>query len=132
MLIRSTTERVFDAFVNPVTITQLWPAKTSAPLTLDATVQWEFMVPGAKETDKVTRPASPNQLVALTWSDGINVDMKLAAHGKDATVLSVVASGFAGAAEAVAATEEFSIVLRDPKALLRAAVQRTWCATKRS
>ena len=117
MLIRSPVESVFDAFVNPATILRFWLAKTSGPLAPGATVQWEFMVPGARETVNVTAFSAPHHL-AFDWSDAIHVDMKFAARESNATVLSVVASGFEDADQAIDATEGFSIVLCDLKTLL--------------
>ncbi|MDI1274173.1 hypothetical protein [Polaromonas sp.] len=54
MLIRSSAQRCFDAFVNPDTIVKFWLAKTSGPLRQGATVTWHFMVPGAEHTVTVT------------------------------------------------------------------------------
>lgn len=117
MLIRSSAQSCFDAFVNPETIVKFWLNKTSGPLAPGATVSWEFMVPGAKETVKVTEFLSPHRLV-FDWSDGIHVAMDFKARGDGATVATVVASGFKKAEEAVGATEGFSIVLCDLKTLL--------------
>lgn len=117
MLIRSSAQSCFDAFVNPEIIVKFWLAKTSGPLAPGATVNWEFMVPGAKEIVKVTEFSSPDRL-AFDWSDGIHVAMDFKAQGAGDTVASVVASGFKKAEEAVGATEGFSIVLCDLKTLL--------------
>lgn len=117
MLIRSSAQSCLDAFVNPETIVKFWLDKTSGPLAPGATVSWEFMVPGAKETVKVTEFSSPHRL-AFDWSDGIHVAMDFKAQGAGATVVSVVASGFKEAEETVGAKEGFSIVLCDLKTLL--------------
>ena len=117
MLIHSTVESVFDAFVNPATILKFWLAKTSGPLAPGATVQWEFMVPSAQETVRVTAFSAPRHL-AFDWSDGIHVEMKFTAKTGNATVVSVDASGFKDADESNGATEGFSIVLCDLKTLL--------------
>jgi uncharacterized protein YndB with AHSA1/START domain len=117
MLIRSSAQSCFDAFVNPDTIVKFWLDKTSGPLKPGAKVTWHFMVPGAEETVKVTEFSSPHRL-AFDWSDGIHVAMDFKAQGAGATVVSLVASGFKNAEEAVGATEGFSIVLCDLKTLL--------------
>jgi len=75
MLIRSSAQSCFDAFVNPDTIVKFWLDKTSGPLKPGATVKWTFMVPGAEETVTVTDFSSPSRL-AFHWSDGIHVDMQ--------------------------------------------------------
>lgn len=117
MLIRSSAQSCFDAFANPDTIVKFWLDKTSGPLKLGAKVTWHFMVPGAEDSVTVTEFSSPARL-AFDWSDGIKVGLDFKAQGAGATVASVVASGFKKTAEAVGATEGFSIVLCDLKTLL--------------
>lgn len=117
MLIRSSAQSCFDAFVKPEGITKFWLQKTSGPLTPGATVEWEFMVPGAKDTVEITDLSAPTHL-AFNWSDGIKVEMRFDPKGAGATVVRVLARGFKKAEEAVGATEGFSIVLCDLKTLL--------------
>ncbi|MES2951794.1 MAG: SRPBCC domain-containing protein [Pseudomonadota bacterium] len=117
LLIRSSVESVFDAFVNPQTIVKFWLDGTSGPVTPGATVTWNFMVPGARETVKVTAFSAPSHL-AFGWSDGVKVDMQFRQHGPGASVVLVVASGFKELAQVVDAAEGFSIVLCDLKTLL--------------
>jgi len=117
MLIRSSAQSCFDAFVNPDTIVKFWLDKTSGPLKPGAAVTWQFMVPGAEDTVTVKEFSAPHRL-AFDWSDGIHVAMDFKAQGAAAAVVSVVASGFKEAGEAVGATEGFSIVLCDLKTLL--------------
>ena len=50
MLIRRPRTEVFDAFVQPQLITKFWLKSTTGPLAAGAQVEWNFMVPGAKET----------------------------------------------------------------------------------
>jgi uncharacterized protein YndB with AHSA1/START domain len=121
MLIRSSAQSCFDAFVNPDTIVKFWLDKTTGPLKPGATVTWHFMVPGAEDGVTVTEFSSPERL-AFDWSDGIHVEMTFKPQGAGATVVSVVATGFKEAAEAVGATEGFSIVLCDLKTLLESGV----------
>ena len=121
MLIRKPAEDVFNAFADPRVIEKFWLKSASAPLAKGAKVEWEFMVPGARDTITVTR-FEPNQLIAFLWSDGVAVSMKFQRHDDDtSTRLSVTATGFSGAtavARAVDATEGFAIVLCDLKSLL--------------
>lgn len=117
MLIRSSAPSCFDAFVNPDIIVKFWLDKTSGPLKPGATVTWHFMVPGAEDSVTVTELSSPARL-AFDWSDGIHVAMDFKSQGAGTTVVSVVATGFQEAAEAIGATEGFSIVLCDLKTLL--------------
>lgn len=117
MLVRSSAQSVFDAFVDPGTLARFWLDKASGPLAPGATVQWEFKVPGARETVEVTHFDAPRRL-GFNWSDGVHVDMAFTAHPSGATVASVVATGFGTADAAIGATEGFSVVLCDLKTLL--------------
>lgn len=68
MLIRSSAQSCFDAFVNPDTIVKFWLDKTSGQLAPGAKVTWHFMVPGAEDTVTVTAFEAPYRL-AFDWSD---------------------------------------------------------------
>ena len=111
---------VFDAFVDPGTITKFWLADTTGPLAPDARVTWTFMVPGAK--DDVTVVAfEKDRHIAFDWSDGISVNLNFEEGEKNLTTLSVTAEGFRGenaVSDAINATEGFTIVLCDLKSLL--------------
>lgn len=117
MLIRRPVAEVFDAFVNPDTITKFWLESTTGPLGKGARVKWNFMVPGASDTVTVTT-FEVNRRITLEWSDGNSVSMVFEAHGNDATRLAVEAPGLENEGEALNATEGFSIVLCDLKTLL--------------
>ena len=120
MLIRKPLPDVFDAFVNPRTIEKFWLKSASAPLAPGARVEWEFMVPGARETVTVTDFVQ-DQVIAFNWSGGIAVKMRFSPQDKSNTRISVTASGFGGAdaaSQALNATEGFAIVLCDLKSLL--------------
>jgi uncharacterized protein YndB with AHSA1/START domain len=117
MLIRRPVAEVFDAFVNPDTITKFWLESTTGPLAEGAQVGWHFMVPGATETVTVTA-FEDQRRIAFDWSDGNSVDMGFEAHGNDTTCLAVEVTGFENENAVVNATEGFSIVLCDLKTLL--------------
>lgn len=120
MLIRKSVRDVFDAFVNPRSLEKFWLKSASGPLARDATVEWEFMVKGARETVTVTE-FIPHQTIAFRWSDGIAVTMRFEQHDASSTRLSVTATGFTGTdapSLAVNATEGFTIVVCDLKSLL--------------
>jgi uncharacterized protein YndB with AHSA1/START domain len=117
MFIRRPVAEVFDAFVNPETITTFWLESTTGPLAKEAQVRWRFMVPGATET--VTVIAFEDQKrIAFDWSDGNSVDLSFAAYGDDVTRLAVEVTGLENENAAVNATEGFTIVLCDLKTLL--------------
>ena len=120
MLIRKPPKEVFQAFVDPRTLEKFWLKSASAPLAQGATVKWEFMVEGARETVTVTGFVQ-DETIAFQWSDGISVEMHFAKHGENGTRFSVAATGFKGAdaaSLAINATEGFTIVACDLKALL--------------
>ena len=117
MLIRRPVAEVFDAFVNPETITKFWLESTTGPLGKGAQVRWHFMVPGATETVTVME-FEDKRRIAFEGSDGNSVNMLFEAHGNGATCLAVEVTGFENESEVVNATEGFSIVLCDLKTLL--------------
>ncbi len=120
MLIRKPQKDVFDAFIEPRIIEKFWLKRASGPLAKDASVEWEFMVQGARATVAVTELLT-NQVIAFTWSDGIAVNMKFVRQGESSTRVSITATGFKGAdasRQAVNATEGFTIVLCDLKSFL--------------
>jgi aminoglycoside 3-N-acetyltransferase I len=122
MLIERPAPEVFNAFVRPDLLTQFWLQSATGPLHLNAQVQWQFMVPGATERVSVVAFEAPHHL-AFVWSEGnLTVDIRLCEAPAGSTVVSVEVRGFeqgeAGWAQAVNATEGFSIVLCDLKTLL--------------
>lgn len=120
MLIRASAQEIFDAFVEPARLKKFWLKKASGPLQLDTPVRWDFLVPGAHEQVETTH-LEKGRRVAFNWSDGKSVDIRLAGFGRGATRVTVEMTGFRGKAaadEAIGATEGFTIVLCDLKALL--------------
>lgn len=120
MLIRSPASDVFNAFVKPAFLKKFWLKRASAPLGVGAKVEWEFLVPGARETVGVTRFVE-GESISFDWSGGKSVQMRFRAKGKSASVVTIEVRGFTGrsaAAEAISTTEGFAIVLCDLKSLL--------------
>jgi uncharacterized protein YndB with AHSA1/START domain len=117
MLIRRPVAEVFDAFVNPDTITKFWLESATGPLAMGARVGWRFMVPGATETVTVTS-LEDQRRIAFEWSNGNRVNLGFEALGNGATRLAVEVTGLEDESAAMNATEGFSIVLCDLKTLL--------------
>jgi uncharacterized protein YndB with AHSA1/START domain len=120
LLIRVEPHEVFDAFVDPRRIEQFWLRHASGPLAAGAVVDWEFMAAGSRERVSVTEVAPPRR-IRFSWSDGIDVDIRIDPFDADGSRVWVEASGFAGdgaADMAVAAAAGFTIVLCDLKSLL--------------
>lgn len=120
MLIRRKVSEVFAAFVEPEKLAQFWLKAASGPLKKQARVEWEFLVPGARETVEVTG-FEKNRRIVLKWSDGVSVDLRFHKYAASATRVEVSCSGFRGRAaveHAIDATQGFAIVLCDLKSLL--------------
>jgi uncharacterized protein YndB with AHSA1/START domain len=120
IIIRRSATEVFNAFADAEMICKFWLRSTSGPLASGAVVTWNFMVPGASETVTVTR-FDPDRYIAFNWSDGRRVQIHFFPYAIDATHIHVTVEGFTGteaAAQAISATEGFSIVLCDLKTLL--------------
>jgi uncharacterized protein YndB with AHSA1/START domain len=119
-LIRRPPRDVFEAFANADTITKFWLNHSSGALAPGAVVDWEFMVPGAKEKVTVT-DFDAGRRIAFKWSSGMTVEMKFEAYSADATHITVEVGSFVpeNLLEQVAdVVEGFSIVLCDLKVLL--------------
>ena len=116
MLIRKSPDAVFNAFVDPRLIEKFWLRSASGPLAKGARVEWEFMVPGARETVAVTEFV-PGRGIAFTWSGGVAVKMAFDPYDTSDTRVTVSATGF-DATHTVDATEGFAIVLCDLKSFL--------------
>jgi uncharacterized protein YndB with AHSA1/START domain len=118
-LLACSTDKAFDAFVDPALITQFWLDSTSAPLSKNSTATWHFKVPGAKDTVTVDE-FEPPSLIALSWSDGSTLRLEFSEHAAGQTRVSAEFSISASDTidQVVNTTEGFSIVLCDLKTLL--------------
>jgi uncharacterized protein YndB with AHSA1/START domain len=120
MLIRKPAAEVFNAFVDPRIIEKFWLKSASGPLEKGAKVDWEFMVPGARDTITVTE-IIPDKVIGWRWSDGTAVELGFHHHERTATRISVTDSAFGDGNElshALDAMQGFTIVLCDLKCLL--------------
>lgn len=122
LLIRRPAADVFRAFTEPSLLTKFWLARASGRLVAGARVEWEFMVPGARDTVEVVELVADQRLV-IRWSDATRVEWTFTAVDDSTSVVSVRHSGFAGAAQeaaamAIGSTQGFAIVLCDLKTLL--------------
>ena len=121
MLIDAIPEEIYTAFVEPEWLTRFWLSKASGPLRVGQTVEWSFMVAGAK-ADVTATWLDPDKQIIWSWSDGSFVSIDLE-QVEDDTAITLISGGFAGSydeqvAAALDATEGFAIVLCDLKTLL--------------
>jgi uncharacterized protein YndB with AHSA1/START domain len=121
MLVRRPVSEVFEAFVDPDQITGFWLASASGPLEPEATVHWEFLVPGAEVDSTVTR-FERDRVLEIAWTDGTTVAWRFTEHAHG-TAVEIENAGFAGDPAAVVeaaleATQGFTIVLCDLKTFL--------------
>lgn len=119
-LISCPISKAFDAFVDPTKISQFWLASASGPLRDNASVMWQFMVPGATASVTV-KEFTPPRLIGFTWSGGLEVRLTFSENSTGKTDVSAEVSGFTGedaVENAINTTEGFSIVLCDLKTLL--------------
>jgi uncharacterized protein YndB with AHSA1/START domain len=121
MLIRRPVAEVFNAFIDPRTLTRFWLSAASGPLETGKTVRWDFMVPGVTVDTKVTA-LEPNRHLAIEWSDGTFVRWRFESL-EEGTVVHIENWGFNGtrseiADTAIESTHGFTIVLCDLKTLL--------------
>jgi uncharacterized protein YndB with AHSA1/START domain len=126
LLVRRSAEDVFEAVVDPERMAQYWISSSSGPLEADATVHWEFKVPGAEVETTVTR-FERNRALEFVWPDGTRVSWRFIEHVSGGTVVEIAIAGFSGGLEdvveaALGATEGFTIVLCDLKTYLESGV----------
>jgi uncharacterized protein YndB with AHSA1/START domain len=122
LLIYCTPEVAFAAFVEPTILEKFWLAKASAPLGAGARVRWNFLVCGASAEVEV-KEWEPARRIHTAWDDGTTIEWRFTPHAGGGTVVTITQTGFKGdAAAAIAsaldATQGFTIVLCELKALL--------------
>lgn len=121
MLIRRPVAEVFDAFVNPGTITRFWFTDSSGPLAPGARVTWTWAMYGVS-TDVVVKAFEPGRRLLIDWdvdSDPTEVEWRFEARGEHAWV-TVANRGFSGTpdeqvSKALDSTGGFSLVLAGAK-----------------
>jgi uncharacterized protein YndB with AHSA1/START domain len=121
-LVRRPAADVYGAFVEPAMLTRFWLSRASGPLALGATVEWDFMVAGVKDTVVVTA-LEPSKRIAVRWSDSSITEWTFEPVDSSTTIVRIAQSGFPNedddvVATAITATEGFTIVLSDLKILL--------------
>lgn len=122
ILIRKPVSEVFRAITTPEGLEQFWLSKASGPLKPNATVQWDFMVPGI--SDRVTvKQFDPDSNLLVEFSDGTAARWQLTSRADGHTKLEVSNWGFKGTPEevveqALESTQGFTLVLSDLKVFL--------------
>jgi uncharacterized protein YndB with AHSA1/START domain len=125
MLVRRPVAEVFEALVNPEVTAHFWFTSGSGRLAPGARVQWHWEMYGVS-AEVIVREFDECRHLRLDWGgDGAYtaLDWRFTPLGEDATFVAVEHSGFTGAAdalvaEAIGATEGFTLVLAGLKAWL--------------
>ncbi len=121
LLINTPPGKIFSAFCDKQLISKFWLSQSTGDLAPRAKVEWSFMVPGAKETVEVLH-FEVNEHIKFKWSDGKIVDISFVRRTDQSTRVLITASEFKDVAEAMNATEGFTIVLCDLKCFLETGV----------
>jgi len=130
MLIRRPVEDVFDAFVKPEITTKFWFTNSSGPLETGKQVQWDWRMYDIS-IPVIVRAIEPNKRIVIEWpgeKGQTTVEWMFEPHGKDATFVTIVDSGFTGDGDellqqATGSTQGFSLVLAGAKAWLEHGIQ---------
>jgi uncharacterized protein YndB with AHSA1/START domain len=118
MLIRKPVAEVFDAFVDPGTITRFWFTKSSGRLEAGKQVQWDWEMYGI--SIRVTVKAlEPNERIVIEWpgqNGQATVEWTFSPLEDGTTFARVVDSGFRGNGDellqqATDSTQGFTLVL---------------------
>jgi uncharacterized protein YndB with AHSA1/START domain len=126
MLIRRPAAEVFRAFVDPAITTKFWFTKSSGQLEAGKQVRWEWEMYGVSDLVSVKEIETDRRILAEWGSDGetpTRVEWRFSPRGNDATLVTIVNSGFTGSGDqmvskAIDSASGFSIVLCSLKALL--------------
>lgn len=136
MLIRKPPAEVFNAFVDPAVTTRFWFTKSSGRLEAGKSVRWDWGMYGVHD-EVAVKAIEPHARIVYDWSfpEFTTVEWAFTPRGVDATMVSVVNSGFKGdeaavVAQALDATQGFNIVLCAAKAWLEHGVALNAVADK--
>jgi uncharacterized protein YndB with AHSA1/START domain len=130
MLIRKPVAEVFEAFVDPAITSRFWFTRGSGRLEPGKQVSWEWEMYGVSAQVSV-KAIERNRRILIEWpGDGgsTTVEWIFTSLPDGTTFVSITNTGFIGdtaavAAEAVASTEGFTLVLAGLKALLEHGVR---------
>jgi uncharacterized protein YndB with AHSA1/START domain len=125
MLIRRPVAEVFAAFVDPAITSRFWFTKGSGRLEPGARVRWEWEMHGASVQVDV-KAVEPNARILVEWASEptpTTVEWRFSPRPDGTTFVEIANAGFGGdgdavAAQAIDATEGFTLVLAGLKALL--------------
>lgn len=129
MLIRRPVAEVFDAFVNPRTITRFWFTDSSGPLEPSARVTWTWGMYGVSTLVQV-KAIETDRRILIDWdvdSEPTEVEWRFEARG-DQTWATIENRGFTGTpeeqtAKALDSTGGFSLVLAGAKVWLEHGIE---------
>ena len=131
LLIRKPIAEVFDAFVNPDTITKFWFNRTSGPLQMGESITWYWDLYKASTEVRVLA-FEENQRIYFKWDVGSDnpstVEWIFEDRGSDGTYVRVVHNGFDSNADdvldkVVDSTGGFALVLAAAKAYLEHGIE---------
>lgn len=113
-IIRRPARDCYLAFVEPDRLTQFWLSAASAPLEVDQSVRWDFLIPGAT-VESVVEVLESDRRILIHWGT-TQVEWTFLEHDGE-TVVTVEHRGLPHS-EIAESTEGFTLVLNDLKLLL--------------
>jgi len=125
MLLRRSVAEVFEAFVDPAITSRFWFTRGSARLTEGEVVTWDWDMYGVSATVAV-KAVEHNRRILIEWPTP--VEWVFTARSDDTTLVSIMASGFAGSsdeqvARAIDSMGGFSFLLAGCKAFLEHGIE---------
>ena len=131
LLIRKPVAEVFEAFVNPDTITKFWFSRSSAPLESGKTVRWYWDMYDFSVEVRV-KAIEEDKRILIEWEsqpdNATTVEWTFETRSDDTTYVSIVNEGFAGDGDTIVATAldsagGFAYVLAAAKAYLEHGIE---------
>lgn len=125
MLIRRPVSEVFEAFVDPGITSRFWFTRGSGRLAPGQRVTWHWDVYGLS-AEVLVRVLERDRRIVIEWPTP--VEWSFSPRGEDATLVSIMASGFVGTddekvAQAIDSMGGFSFALAGCKAWLEHSVE---------
>ncbi|WP_211320317.1 SRPBCC family protein [Tumebacillus permanentifrigoris] len=100
MLIRKSTEEVFEAFIDPAMTTKIWFTKSSGRLEAGQQVRWEWEMYGAS-ADVFVKELEQNKRILVEWSDSTLTEWVFTPRTDNETFVTISNSGFAGTGDEI-------------------------------
>ncbi|SFS53350.1 SRPBCC family protein [Paenibacillus sp. 453mf] len=100
MLIRSSIDKVFEAFINPDVTTKFWFTQSSGRLEQGSHVRWDWEMYGVSDEIHV-KEMHENKRILLEWSDQTETEWLFTSSADNTTYVTITSSGYTGSGDEI-------------------------------